>query len=189
MQIETIERNNLNNPINTFGTKLIDFNHLIMHSTAEHHRPSDSNTYGSGNRLRSLMDIHNFHSARTTLTECKALPASHSNLSEERTSDHAPILKHRVRTVYAKASERQLESLIEVYMNRGLSIRQAAQQVGLPTATAFRYIQKYSDDPNATLSEMLGSVHKTRKPGRQLTQEHTEFILSLIDDQATLTVE
>ncbi|KAG0250110.1 hypothetical protein DFQ27_009567 [Actinomortierella ambigua] len=122
--------------------------------------------------------------------------AQHENVSasgpgswKAKASDPVPKIKRGPRSAYTKASGKQLESLIEAFMNKGLSVDKAAKRANLPRSTAYRFIRRYLDNPDTGLSEMLESTPKRKKPERHLTQEHTEFILSLIASQATLTVE
>ncbi|KAF9148340.1 hypothetical protein DFQ26_002415, partial [Actinomortierella ambigua] len=153
-------------------------------------------SYGHDNRLRSLMDLGDFHSVQQAQVQSALSVGSGSSAdgSHESASntvpDPAPKPKRGPRAAYTKVSEKQLESLIGAFMNMNLTIDQAAKHANLSKSTAYRFLQKYQGDPDAELSELLmRAPTTTRRPDKKLTQEHTEFILTLVESQPLITVE
>ncbi|KAI9365687.1 hypothetical protein BD770DRAFT_377069 [Pilaira anomala] len=92
--------------------------------------------------------------------------------------------KKNTRGTYRSYSPLQIQELLDLVIEQGMSARKAGISVGIVVRTAQRYVKQYKDDEEKSLP---GTKKPTRSGGnnRKLDVSHTDFLCNYYDTNPT----
>lgn len=137
--------------------------------------------------LKRLMDLDSYKDFRETSQETGLVQTSTTEIQQAKSCSKSKVKTTATKTVrgaYRSYSAAQIQELLDLVIERGISARQAGLAVGIVVRTAQHYVKLYKDDEEKRLP---GARKLTRVGGnnRKLEPKHTDFLCNYFDTSAT----
>lgn len=85
-----------------------------------------------------------------------------------------------------KYGQDQIERIIRVIQERGLTVPKAAEQCRIPRSSAYNLLNKFN---TCSGSIRPGTVKKSKTTPKKLFPEHTEFLIEKFDTNPSITLK
>ncbi|CEI92303.1 hypothetical protein RMCBS344292_06568 [Rhizopus microsporus] len=129
--------------------------------------------------VKKLMDLSSYQGFRQNISMSSETSEAHAKEKKDSSSKLSPVKvsNSKVRGSYRSYNPEQIQELLDLVIEGGLSARKAGMMVGIVERTAQHYVKLYRDDEE----KRLPGLRKPRiKWHMKLEPQHTDFSLHFL---------